>query len=263
MTNQSTNSISKVQHCNNSHEENYVISLILSGIIGLCAFAVMTEPTYSQMYDNGVDKSYRIYVDSNHQNFIGTGFVVQGESGHKFMMTAGHICDAAEANKVSLYTDISEKSVVFPKWASLNSHDICILGHVDEDLPAYRVGSEPEITDKLWAIGFPVAYPLTVMSGNVIGDVNVTIQTDHSINDCQGIYKKIMRTMFGTPVGEICAIQGVETAVTMSVAPGASGSPVINRYGELVGIVSAQNERTAQWLTMVPHRFLKTVIDEL
>ena len=241
-----------------------MIPLLLVGIIGaIGTFAVTAEPTYSQMYDFGKDKSYRLYVDVDHKQFIGTGFVVEGKSGRKFMMTAGHVCDAAAENKSLLYTDIGRNNTVFLGWASINSHDICILGHVSSDLPAYEMGSEPEITDKLWALGFPSAYPLTVMSGNVIGSVDVTIATDHSLSECTGIYKKIQQTFLGIPIGEVCAISGKEIAVTMSVAPGASGSPVVNRYGKLVGIVSAENNAAANWLLMVPQESLEKVVNKL
>lgn len=241
-----------------------MVPLIVAGLIGAFgAFAVTAEPSYTQMYDFGVDKSYRLYIDVDHSQFIGTGFVVEGKSGKKFMMSAGHVCDAAEAYKAPLYTTINNSNVIFLGWESADSHDICILGSVSQDLPAHKIGSEPEITDKLWGLGFPSGYPFTVMSGNVIGNIKVTIPTDRSLDSCTGIYKKIKQTFLGIPIGDACAIVGVETAVTMSVAPGASGSPVVNKNGELVGIISAQNNNTANWLLMVPHSFLKRVIDKL
>ena len=241
-----------------------MIPLLIAGIIGaIGTFAATAEPNYTQMYEVGVDKSYPLYVDVDHKQFIGTAFVVEGKSGKKFMMTAGHVCDAADAEKMPLFTKLGKSNVIFMGWNSLNVHDICILGQVSQNLPAHKMGSEPEVADKLWGLGFPSGYPFTVMSGNVIGDVHVQITTDRSPENCTGIYKIVAQTFMGIPMGQGCAISGKETAVTMSVAPGASGSPVVDRYGRLVGIISAQNNSTANWLLMVPHRFLEKVIDKL
>jgi S1-C subfamily serine protease len=241
-----------------------MISLIIAGIFGaITTFAVTAEPSYKEMLKFSEDKSYPLYVDVKHNQFIGTGFIVEGKSGQKYMMTAGHVCDAAESEKLALFTDIQGTSVVFFGWKSLNVHDICILGKVSNSLPHYKMGPKPQIGDKLYGLGHPSGWPRTVMSGNVVGDIPVKIRTDRSLDKCNGAYKKFEMKFMGIPMGEVCAIDAEETAVTMSVAPGASGSPVVDRYGRLVGIISAEDTSTANWLLMVPQEKLAAVIEKL
>ena len=95
-------------------------------------------------------------------------------------------------------------------------YDIAVLKIDAQDLQAVTLGdsSKLNVGDRVLAIGNPLGELTFSMSGGMVSSVNRTINVD------------------GTPFNMI--------QTDTSINPGNSGGPLLNSYGEVVGIVSAK-----------------------
>ena len=140
----------------------------------------------------------------------GSGFILTKDG---YIVTNHHVIADADSVKVTLYSgDTYDATVV----GSDEDYDIAVLKIDAEDLQAVTLGdsSKLNVGDRVLAIGNPLGELTFSMSGGMVSSVNRTINVD------------------GTPFNMI--------QTDASINPGNSGGPLLNSYGEVVGIVSAK-----------------------
>ena len=140
----------------------------------------------------------------------GSGFVLTEDG---YIVTNYHVIDGANSVKVTLYNGDSYDAGIV---GGDEDYDIAVLKIDATGLQAVTLGKSDELNvgDRVLAIGNPLGELTFSMSGGMVSCVNRAINVN------------------GTPFNMI--------QTDASINPGNSGGPLMNSYGEVVGIVSAK-----------------------
>ncbi|HJB12674.1 MAG TPA: trypsin-like peptidase domain-containing protein [Candidatus Oscillibacter excrementigallinarum] len=179
-----------------------------------------TEMSDAEVYAANVNSVVSINVTgTSGYNFFGqpvqsassgSGFVLTSDG---YIVTNYHVVENAETVKVTMYNgDEYDAQYV----GGDEDYDIAVIKIEATDLPAVTLGNSENLNvgDHVLAIGNPLGDLTFSMSGGMVSSVNRTINVD------------------GTPFNMI--------QTDTSINPGNSGGPLLNSYGEVVGIVSAK-----------------------
>ena len=140
----------------------------------------------------------------------GSGFILTTDG---YIVTNYHVVKDANTVKVTLYNgDTYDARYI----GGDEDYDIAVIKIDASDLQAVTLGDSDKLNvgDHVLAIGNPLGELTFSMSEGIASSVNRAINVD------------------GTPFNMI--------QVTASINPGNSGGPLLNSYGEVVGIVSAK-----------------------
>ena len=140
----------------------------------------------------------------------GSGFILTSDG---YIVTNYHVVGDAQTIQVTLYSgDTYDAQYV----GGDEDYDIAVIKIEATGLQAVTLGDSEELNvgDHVLAIGNPLGELTFSMSGGMVSSVNRTINVD------------------GTPFNMI--------QTDTSINPGNSGGPLLNSYGEVVGIVSAK-----------------------
>lgn len=140
----------------------------------------------------------------------GSGFVLTKDG---YIVTNYHVVENADTVKVSMYNgDTYDATVV----GGDSDYDIAIIKVDAQDLATVTLGNSDTLNvgDRVLAIGNPLGELTFSMSGGMVSCVNRAINVS-------GIPFNMIQT-------------------DASINPGNSGGPLLNQYGEVVGIVSAK-----------------------
>ena len=144
----------------------------------------------------------------------GSGFILTTDG---YIVTNYHVVKGAQTIQVTLY---SGEEYDAQYVGGDEDYDIAVIKIDATDLQAVTLGdsSALNVGDRVLAIGNPLGELTFSMSGGMVSSVNRTINVD------------------GTPFNMI--------QTDTSINPGNSGGPLLNSYGEVVGIVSAKYSST-------------------
>jgi len=178
-----------------------------------------TAMSMSEVYASTVNSVVSINTSSTTTNVFGqsvesasagSGFIITADG---YIVTNYHVISGASNVSVTLYSgDTYTASIV----GGDEDYDIAVLKINAADLPAVTLGDSSAINvgDSVAAIGNPLGELTFSMSEGIVSSNNRAINVD------------------GTPFNMI--------QVDASINPGNSGGPLMNSYGEVVGIVSAK-----------------------
>ena len=140
----------------------------------------------------------------------GSGFVLTSDG---YIVTNYHVVKDADTVTVTMYNG-DEYNAQYV--GGDEDYDIAVIKVEATGLPAVTLGDSSllNVGDHVLAIGNPLGELTFSMSGGMVSSVNRTINVD------------------GTPFNMI--------QTDTSINPGNSGGPLMNSYGEVVGIVSAK-----------------------
>jgi S1-C subfamily serine protease len=190
----------------------------------------------------------------------GTGFAVKAASGKEYIMTNRHVCEVAENGKVRIQAG-NAKPVIRKVVYKDNYHDLCLIQGV-QGLAPLSIGSDQEIGETLFVVGHPGLRQLTISSGEYIGRnfIELIFEVDR-IEDCPGkIYPAPFFYTLMTGKDFICTqeYEALETAAV--IYGGNSGSPVVNRFGNLIGVAFAGNTQQEHNNFVIPLIYVKNVL---
>lgn len=217
-----------------------LLSLLLVGLVVL-----RLSPGYNHYKIRNSAAAAVVRITNQAGNSGGTGFHVKAPSGKVYILTNAHVCGLAEDGLVYVGYDY-ERPIPRLVLEASEFTDLCLI----EALPSYHgtlsVGSESDPGDKVSAVGHPNLMPTTMTEGEVIGFGEIQV-LDHildSLNDdsCNAPKnKKInLKTIFG-PI-DVCVVAIKAGFSTTLILPGSSGSPVLNSWGNLTGVIFAGNQ---------------------
>ena len=153
--------------------------------------------------------------------------------GYTYIITNAHICQATlELNK-SIHAITSSRVVkIIKMW---KQHDLCALkSWKTKGLQLADTASLP--LDIVHLLGHPRGMKLTIRTGRVVEDKEVYVSM-------VGHYKS--------------------TLISTITYTGNSGSPVINKQGEVTGVLFTGSIKHNTEGYMVPHSYLKAFLEEL
>lgn len=243
-----------------------MLKKLLKKTIGLTSLLVLiltisvTSPSIHNFYlRNSVGNSVVRVFPSN--STMGTGFAVEAESGVNFIATNEHVCSASSNGWVKVTNEkglVSNKKIVYID----KFHDICLV-EGDKRLSPLKLGSIPEKGDFHYVVGHPGGRNLTVSRGEYIGNKVVELP-DFSIKKrslCKGkIYDLNIFEQILIGAEFLCMKEFMSYSSTAIAYGGNSGSPVVNGWGRIIGILFAgrRDQNTDNYL--VPLTELKRVL---
>lgn len=154
--------------------------------------------------------STNIFGQQTESASSGSGFIYTADG---YIVTNQHVVANASSINVTLYNGDTYPATLV---GSDSDYDVAVLKIDAKDLPAVTLGNSTDVNvgDNVMAIGNPLGELTFSMSQGIVSCVNRAINVE------------------GTPFNMI--------QVDASINPGNSGGPLMNLYGEVVGIVSAK-----------------------
>ena len=154
--------------------------------------------------------STNIFGQQTESASSGSGFIYTADG---YIVTNQHVVAKASSINVTLYNGDTYPATLV---GSDSDYDVAVLKIDAKDLPAVTLGNSTDVNvgDNVMAIGNPLGELTFSMSSGIVSCVNRAINVE------------------GTPFNMI--------QVDASINPGNSGGPLMNLYGEVVGIVSAK-----------------------
>ena len=159
---------------------------------------------------NCSSQSTNIFGQTTQSASSGSGFIISEDG---YIVTNYHVINGASSVKVTLYNGDTYDATVI---GGDSDYDVAVLKINATGLTPVTLGNSADVNvgDSVLAIGNPLGELTFSMSGGYVSSCNRAINVD------------------GTPFNMI--------QVDCSINPGNSGGPLVNLYGEVVGIVSAK-----------------------
>ena len=197
----------------------------------------------------------------------GTGFQIRAPSGISYIVTNAHVCESAMKTGQDKNYLLIQKDEFLMKRRILEISDRADLCLIEgwPGLSGLHLGSPSEVGDMVFAVGHPFLGPATMTAGEVTEFVNLVVPhhmlktgnpqmdkslqiTDEPCNQPKNEIRKQILMLFGIiPMGEVpvCMVKETNAVNTnLTIHPGNSGSPMVDKWARVVGVVFATNDRT-------------------
>lgn len=175
----------------------------------------------------------------------GTGFQVKAPSGKLYTMTNAHVCGTGKA---LIATTQDGKSHIVKVIQIYPDHDLCLMTPI-KGLRALHVASKISKKERVWLLGHPGGSPLILESGHFAGDVSYSVSIDCPKNPETLSLSKCFEEIYMQHINNISY-------------PGNSGSPVVNKYGNVVGVLFAGVPSQPSKSFTVPLRFIQDFLKD-
>lgn len=224
--------------------------------ICLCTISLEAPYAHRKFIRNIAEESV---VQIFGQEGSGTGSHVQLPNGDIVILTNKHICNMSGPLMVKSESD---KLPVARKVIKISDdHDLCVIealvGH-----KGIKLGSAPEIGDELYTLGHPRGDALNVSKGEYFDDKEISM-AEEARPDGTCIEGKLQteESFFGKAT--FCVIKRNTIELSSPTYPGNSGSPVVNKYGHLVAVIFAGDQRIENQGFAVPLSYVKEFLANL
>lgn len=194
----------------------------------------------------------------------GTGFQVVADSGTKYIVTNHHVCEAAVNDVVIIKNNLKIKKGVKKKVVYRDDiHDLCLI-EGDNRLGTLKVSNSPYVGQINYIVGHPKLRDLTIFEGEYIGRHKVEMMVSAETREsCQGRVEEvpvIISVLFGIEFACIKTFDAL--SLTTPSYPGNSGSPILDKFGRVIGVLFA-GSRTEEFNNSgVPAEYLKRVLEK-
>lgn len=242
-----------VKHCKALKPSKSIKKLV--DLLFLAIFCVSASLSADQLHMVWLEAKVgenTLFIKGNQGS--GTAFEVKAASGKVYTITNAHVCELADSNReLQVFDKKNSKRLIPVKIIEIDDvSDLCVL----TGLPGYSglsLGTKTVDGDGVIAFGYPKGEALNIAKGRVKAEVEIEIMT--SIGACtnSGTTKYLMGMI------AVCVSKFKTIATDVSIFPGNSGGPLVNKWGNVVGVVSAA-DNTTHWGFAVRLVDLETLI---
>ena len=232
------------------------------------AFIMLMAATFIIFHVPGMHRSYlRSHVGSKVVEIVriredgrmggGTGSYVQAPSGQVYILTNAHVCDMYEGGAMA--------TVIMPDGSKMprrileisDKTDLCIIEAPPGVSGLKLAKSEAKVGENVYVVGHPKLMPLHISEGEVMGmskvDVGLgVIGMDMKEEDCKKPKNRIINeeSFFGSM--QVC-VEEIDAVQTAAIGlPGNSGSPVVDSYGHVIGVLFA-GDNEVHWSLLISY----------
>ena len=190
----------------------------------------------------------------------GTGFVIE-RNDTKFILTNRHVCLMNKGNALSALDQKGGDTIVRVLVWSRN-YDLCLMTS-RQDLPALKLAKSYNLFEKAYPIGHPLGLPLTLANGRLISKEKIELMIDCKLPHDREIEitNPFARIIYG--IDKICTKMFNSVRTDAPIYPGNSGSPVLNFFGNVNGVVFAGSTRAEHASYLVPLEDVKKFLNSI
>lgn len=210
--------------------------IIISFLLGI----IVTVFYLNEKVNMEVLKESLVYIESFNDEYIsnGTGFVYKKENGYDYILTNNHIIE--DYNEIYLYNKNKDKvkgKVVF----SDENKDIAVIKVQDKlNLKKLKIGNSDKlkVADEIYTLGSPIDFSyFGTLSKGIISSLNRKIVVSGNTYN---------------------AIQ-----IDANINEGNSGGPLINKKGEVIGIIFIKEEDVTGISFAIPINEVMKIIEKI
>lgn len=229
--------------------------LQISALASILAFGMLITPFAHSTYLLSKVGKNTVFIRSPEgalHRGSATGFEVIAPSGKIYTLTNAHVCGLQKDGFVLVQEKLhSGRSIPRRVLEVYAENDLCLVEGL-EGYSGLSLANSADIGDLNYAIGYPLGEEMNLSNGYLKGIANVGIYMQEiPLDQCTGPYlkKEKVYTFFG-PI-EICTQVRKAMQTNIPIYPGNSGSPMVNAFGNVTGVVFASNSET-KWGSSVP-----------
>ena len=200
----------------------------------------------------------------------GTGFQVEAPSGTVYIVTNSHVCEHTSKDKNFVLVQKGEHLMKRLVLEVSEEADLCLI-EAWPGMSGLKLGTSLDVGDLAIAIGHPLLGPTTLTSGEVTSIETVTVlhhvmrnPNDGSCSLPKNEIRKRPIVFMGIFLGNayLC-LNNEQDALNTNIViyPGSSGSPLVNKWGNVVGVMFASDQRT-NWGSAVNLQHLKDFLSD-
>ena len=191
---------------------------------------------------------------------MGSGFFVKAPSGTTYVLTNKHVCDTTTKPYIQVVIQPSQEVYESKIIEKSEMHDLCLIESPAE-INGLSVAASTKVGESVGLIGHPSGWPLTLARGEVLGLTKIKLVTEivspgmETEDFCKD--GQVVNALFAV----VCLEEMSATQLFIYSRAGSSGSPLVNFYGSIVGVLFAGNPQDQFNSYAVPlyhiKRFLK------
>lgn len=236
-------------------------------LIGVFLYLSLNTVDLHEKYLVYVKGQSVVRITNEEGNHGGTGSHIKAPSGEVYILTNAHVCEIGKkTGSVFVAQDYYETKIERRIIAISQDTDLCLIEALPDNRSLTISSNPPYAQEQVYVLGHPKLYPLTISKGRIIAEVpevrvlTALILTEEDEAACKAPKNRIedIETIFGKMHVCLIAIPGYLTTVT--ILPGNSGSPVVDKMGRLVAVAFA-GDNSSNWGIFVTHsdiiQFLK------
>lgn len=230
--------------------------LLATALVLSASYSVLKAPEWHGEYIRKHVGSQVVMLTDKTGRMGGTGFALQMPSGEVLTMTNAHICELEK--KTRIYAHVGRKKIPLEIVESSKAVDLCLLSGIPS-MSGLDVADKVAVGQEIGIVGHPALMPLAVNRGHLLGyEKVIVLAAEGPCEEEGGMFKTEESWM-----GPVCTEQFNAGLTTVIVLGGNSGSPVIDFYGNVVGVLFAgSGPDMANWGIIVPLAALKDFIKE-
>lgn len=220
--------------------QNFMTFLKVSFFLLAAVFIASAGPDIHSTFVRNYVGSKTVMITKNGSG--GTGFFVKAPSGTTYILTNRHVCDLSNDGTLDIILPNKNRKVTKNIIESYDHHDLCLV-ESEGSYSGLDLASNLFTGQTIAIIGHPKLHPLTLSRGEYIGDKVIQVLLGYNIppDKCRGkVYKmSFVQSIFGQSTA--CVGEFYSGQITAYSRGGSSGSPIVNFFGNVVGVLFAGN----------------------
>lgn len=228
------------------------------------ASPLIAPELHQQLLIKKTERSVVVLMPPGNTSTGGTGFQVETPQG-EFVLTNGHVCNLMKDGIASASFHFDQENydnIQFLKVLKISEYsDLCLLEPM-EGVPSLKLGSNKERLDNILVVGHPFLNPSTPSFGKILSEEWAEIwDPSKDLEACKGPTYKVRKIPYFFFIIDACIRTVHSYNTNAKIYPGNSGSPVVDFWGKVVGIVFAGNNTTNHGL-FVPVDDIKAFLED-